>query len=134
MTVEGPILFMSNHQGPIGMWPRLVDFERNYPDTTFVCNASFSFFLHIFGISTIGISTKKYLERLDSTSADIKSCLISALGSVTARNMKILEGECVVDEISKKLSRGKNVFIFPETVTNNKEGWRSGVGRVCKKN
>lgn len=133
MCVEGPTFFMSNHRGPLGMWPRLIEFDRKYPETTFICNASFSFFLNIFGISTVGIDTQRYLSKLNNPSASIKSVLITTLGLITTRNIKIFEGEDVVDEAVKILANGKNVFIFPETVTNNNKGWRSGVGRVCKK-
>lgn len=132
MTLESPTLFMSNHRDPIGMWPRLIEFGRNYPNTKFICNASFSFFLKIFGNETIEINTCRYFDRLGTRQAKIKSALITSLGLLTARNVKAIEGDLVVKEACTALGDGKNVFIFPETITNSKLGWRTGIGRMCQ--
>lgn len=132
MTIEGPTLFMSNHQFPPRMWPAMIELGYRFRNTEFVCDAPFAFFLNLVGLHTINVDTTKFISRTGDQKAIAKHRLISMLGSITATNIEILREGSSIERICDTLTSGKNVFICPQTVTKENAPWRKGVGVVCK--
>lgn len=135
MKVEGNscefgTLFMSNHRFPVRLWPALVEFDRSFNNTYFICDAPFSIFLTKLGLKTLCTDTSKYIHEKCSDVAKIKHTLITALGIVTARGVSVMSGDEIVDSASNLLEMNRNVFMFPSTVTGCNSPWRSGVGRI----
>jgi len=136
MIVEGDnwgrgTLFMSNHRFPVRLWPALVEFDRAFDKTYFICDAPFSIFLTKLGLKTLCTDTSKYIHEKCSDAAKIKHTLITTLGIVTARGVSVMSGGEIVDSASNLLEMNHNVFMFPSTVTGCNSPWRSGVGRVA---
>lgn len=132
MTIEGPTLFMSNHQFPPRMWPAMIELGHRFKNTEFVCDASLAFILNLVGLHTINVDTTKFILSTEDGKAIARHRLISMLGSITARNVEVLRDGRAIDRICTKLSEGKNVFICPQTITKENARWRKGVGVVCK--
>lgn len=132
MTIEGPILFMSNHQYPPRMWPVMVDINIKFMQTEFICDATFAFFLKLFRLETINVDTSKFMAKCTDAKAIARYRLISLLGKVTARNIDVYRNGSAIEHICSVLENGKNVFICPQTITSENAPWRTGVGVICK--
>lgn len=137
MKVEGNYadsgyLFMSNHQFPVRLWPALIQFQNVFNNTVYICDAPFALFLNSFNLPTLCTDTSKYINTQCDRKSQIKHLLISALGKITTRNIKTLDGDSLVSKACNLLEKRTNVFIFPSTITSKTSKWRSGLGRIVK--
>ncbi len=126
---EAPVFFLSNHVYPHFLYPRLIEInKKTKADIVFVCDATYTFFLKMWGLQTLGLDMTEYSKKIN----DAKAQTVALIGKASGAYRKAYSKDAAVQEIARTLNSGVDVLMFPSSTTGNKYPWRSGVGRVIQ--
>lgn len=126
------VFYMANHPILPRLFPAVCEVSKKSDKFIFVCDVAFAPIVRALNMETISVFSKNKVDWANDNFERFRVKLLRTVANKFGLDKTALKGHEVVDEMSRKLDSGYDVFMCPSGVSNINADWRIGAGAIAQ--